>query len=434
MRVCSRWCHVGETHPSLWVHLDFAPEIGHAKLLARAKAFAKRARPMSLDIHVEGTQHPIYDYFALVKFLESVAGRMNSLELAVTGDKIHEFYSLVLEKLLPKANPKSFTRFILHTQQQHYDIFITPPKCKMHLYGYRPDDFCFPVDISPEVLDRIFTPLKILDVCGIFPPWHSKAYHDLVELRLTSIDGLYSGITERELMNMLKASPRLRILHFALNIINQDIHLFPNGPVVLSDLEELGISASYNFQTEPTLEVGSLLRLITPGTKSLYLMLQTEDYGPGTSWEATKSFLSRANISKFHAKCGCLPINDLLRRMPHLTDLVFSSLEGGGSICGFNVKKLRRAIRDAPTVKSPLKSWTMRDCTIYLNQLKLMVDLYPTKSLILYNSNVWEDEEAEERISEAKLPSMFPTIKFIIDKPKTTCPNRPPNAESESDS
>ncbi|KDN33317.1 hypothetical protein RSAG8_13591, partial [Rhizoctonia solani AG-8 WAC10335] len=330
-----------------------------------------KAQPMSLDIHIAGTRNrpSTYNYISLVKFLESLAGRMKALELIITEEQINEFYSLVLEKLLPKANPNIFTRFIIYAQNQHYDVFITPPESRRHSYGNRPDRSHFPVDVSSEVLDRTFTSLKTLHARGVFPPWHSKAYHGLVELRLTSIDGLYSGIAEQELMSILKASPRLQILHFALDIINQN-SCFLNGPISLHELEELVISASYEFQTEPTLEL----------------------------------------------------------------ELVFSHLSGGEWGCGFKEEELRRAIKDAPTVKSHLKSWTLRNCTIYLKELQLMLDLYPTKSLVLHNSNVWEDEEVEERISETKLPIMFPAVKFIQDQPEYTYSRRHSEAESDSDS
>ncbi|KAG8728336.1 hypothetical protein FRC11_011301 [Ceratobasidium sp. 423] len=432
MSICSRWRHIVESHPSLWEHIDFVPNRSHAKLMSRAKTYAKRAQTKPLEIHIAGTERAEYNYWNLVNFLESLAGRMKALELFITEQEIGKFYSLVLEKLLPKSNPTTFTRFSLRSGREHKNVFIAPSKYP--LYGGHRDPSRLPVDLSPEIIERSLASLEALSLCAVFPAWNSRAYHRLVELRLTSQVELYSQIPERDLVAILKASPKLRVLHFAIDIINQWDGSKLNGPIILNDLEELEVFAAYEFQLEPTLEVGSLLRLLTPGNKSLSLLLQTMDYGPSASWEATKDFLARAKISKFHAKCGCLPINDLLRRMPHLTDLVCYRLESGDSGCGFNEKELRRAIKDAPTVKCPLKSWTMRECTIYLNHLKLMIDLYPTKSLILHNSYVWENEEAMERISDAELPTQFPTVKFMVDRPKVTCPRSDRSLGIDSDS
>ncbi|KDN36566.1 hypothetical protein RSAG8_10740, partial [Rhizoctonia solani AG-8 WAC10335] len=215
------------------------------------------------------------------------------------------------------------------------------------------------------------------------------------------MDELYSRISEQDLIAILKASPGLRVLHFAMNIFGQHGGTKLNGSVVLSDLEELGVFSSYDFQEKPTLKVGSLLRLLTPGNKPLSLMLQTLDYGSGASWEAIKGFLARVNVTKFHANNGAPLIGELLRRMPHLTELTFSRLSGRGPVDGITLDALKQAIKDAATVKHPLISWTMRDCRIYLDQLRLMVKLCPTKSLVFYNCIFWENEEAMEPMSGA---------------------------------
>ncbi|CAE6516435.1 unnamed protein product [Rhizoctonia solani] len=437
MSVCSRWRHIVESHPSLWVHIDFVPDSGQAKLISRAKTYAKRAQKKPLEIHIAGAEGAEYSYHDLVQLLESLAGRMKALEIFVAEEDIGEFYPLVLEKLLPKSRPTTFTRFSLRSQREHNNIFIIPSRSSQY-GGQRVSSF-IPVNLSQEILERSFAPLKSLDLCAIFPGWKSKAYHGLVELRLTSsMDELFSQIPEQDLIAILKASPGLRVLHFAIDIINQQKGSTLNGTVILKDLEELEISSSYEFQMRYKLKVGNLLRLLTPGNKPLSLMLQTMDYEPGASWEATKSFLARSNVTRFHAKTGAPLIDELLRRMPHLTDLIFSRLSALGPAAeGITLDALNRAIKDAATVKYPLSSLTVRDCPTYLDRLRLMVELCPTKSLTFCDCVFWENEEARKPMDDAQvaqLLSLFPAIKIVKKEKSPRKSDLAPVYASNSDS
>ncbi|KEP51827.1 putative F-box-like domain protein [Rhizoctonia solani 123E] len=433
MQVCSHWRQIVELHPSLWVHIDFVPDCGDAKLISKAKTRVKRAQAQSLEVHIVGTEDAKYDYSSLAELLESLAGSMKALELTVTEEDIGKFYSLVLKTLLSKSDPTIFTRFSLRSQREHRDIFITPSKSSA--YNHRSENACLSVDLSLEALERTFAALEALDLCSIFPPWNSKAYHGLVELKLTSsMDELYSQIPEQDLITILKASPDLRILHFAMNIVSRQRGTKLNGSVVLNSLEELEISSSYDFQERPALKVDSLLRLLSPGDRPLRLMLQTLDYDSASSWEAIKSFLARSNVTKFHAKSGAPSIDELLRCMPHLTELSFSYC---GPISGFTPDALKRAIKDTKTTKYPLIALTMRDCRIYLDRLRLMVELCPTKSLVFYNCNFWENERGKRPMSDTKLSQLlnrFPTIKFIKEENHAFKSDSAPTWDSGSDS
>ncbi|KAL5632010.1 hypothetical protein ACGC1H_000137 [Rhizoctonia solani] len=433
MQVCSHWRQIVESHPSLWVHVDFVPDCGDAKLISKAKTHVRRAQGKPLEVHIVGTEGAKHDYSSLVELLGSLAGSMKALELIVTEEDIGKFYSLVLKTLLLKSDPTIFTRFSLRSQREHRDIFITPSKS--FAYNHHSENACLSVDISLEALERSFAALEALDLCSIFPPWNSKAYHGLVELKLTSsMDELYSRIPEQDLITILKASPGLRILHFAMNIVSRHKGTKWNGTVVLNSLEELEISSWYDFQDKPALKVESLLRLLSPDNRPLRLMIQTLDYDSASSWQAIKSFLARSNVTKFHAKSGAPSIDELLRCMPHLTELVFSGFDLPP---GFTSDKLKQAIKDSKTAEYPLISLTMRGCRIYLDRLRLMVELCPTKSLVFYNCNFRENEQGQRPMSDTKLSQLlnrFPAIKLIKEENHSFKTDSAPAWDSGSDS
>ncbi|KAG8686046.1 hypothetical protein FRC11_009610 [Ceratobasidium sp. 423] len=260
------------------------------------------------------------------------------------------------------------------------------------------------LDMAEEELEAILAPLTVLHLRGIFPRWDSLAYYNLVDLRLTSAFRYsWCSIKEANLMSVLRASPELRILHFALAIKSRSPEV---APVVLKDLEVINIKTVCRY-AKP-LEVGSVLRLLAPGTRPLRLTLENEVYEEGPSMDEIMRFFERANISRFCAKEGYPPIKTLLPRTPNLQHLVFSSCKH------FSRENLYLSVEygDTPELLAPAQSsWHVRESQLDLDDMESFIDIYHARSLVLSNCYIFEVGE-QEPLAESELFEFTQSVCF----------------------
>ncbi|KAG8684884.1 hypothetical protein FRC11_011469, partial [Ceratobasidium sp. 423] len=145
-----------------------------------------------------------------------------------------------------------------------------------------------------------------LHLQDVFFSRSSELYDGLVDLRLTSpINGNAPQISQSSLLSVLSKSPGLKILYFSLDLItpedvdDEPIHDHPIDPVSLRDLGVVHLSTTHARNVNrSTIHVGSLLRLLAPGSKPLRLTLEvtprmdeplldsddTNEFFPGARW------------------------------------------------------------------------------------------------------------------------------------------------------
>ncbi|CUA74499.1 hypothetical protein RSOLAG22IIIB_11256 [Rhizoctonia solani] len=363
--VCSDWRKTAISCPSLWTHIDIiAHESFHLKLLARARTYVARAAQLPLELHFADVIPFNFNGLLLRIFLSSTYHRVESLNIAVVHN-CRKFYDCIFDELFsPRASrPNIFTKLTTHFPMAN-DRF---------------NEF----DVWPGSTNSFhFTTLHLR---GLFPPWDSGAYSNLIDLRLTaSRDERWAGISESQLRGILVASPRLRIFHFALKLTDWQPDDESVLPVRLDDLEILSIN-TYRAECRTVVKLGHVLRLISPGSKPLQLAISHDfyTYGPTNvdiyeddfSTEELARFFQRSNITDFCSKYQWPYMDRLLGYATNLQNLTLTSyiigLTSGSSV-------------PAPSATtSPLNSFTLHRCVLSLAALEVLLQQRPTNLLIL---------------------------------------------------
>ncbi|KAH7344172.1 hypothetical protein B0J17DRAFT_645575 [Rhizoctonia solani] len=386
-QVCAHWRDIALASPSLWCHIDLAPHPRHHNLLlARAKDHADRAGQLPLEVHVTDIVGATSYYEEhLRQFLASIANRTRSLQISRNCWHIISYEKRVFEELL-RGGSDMFIKLTTHSQSLNYAAFIEPTSED----NYDQDEGVVTVDLSLEQIEQTLERIKVLHASELFPHWDSKAYHGLVDLRLAShCKTEATQVSQSQFVTILKASPGLRVLHFALQLTN-----------VLS-VSMYGDGDGNNLS-----QVASVLRLITPGSKPLRLTLQTGTYSDPSLLDTIKQFMLRSRISRFCAKKGAPPPYELIECAPHLTDLVFDR-------CSYDFTSERLPIDlnhvNASSSDSPIRldSFHIHVSQIYLDDLRLIVAQYPTRSLVMSNCRVYDKASAPGEVSVPKLVSSF---------------------------
>ncbi|KAL5632155.1 hypothetical protein ACGC1H_000235 [Rhizoctonia solani] len=346
--------------------------------LPRALSYVARASHLPLQLHM-AEAYEINQCPSVFEFIGSIASRVIALEYQLGGV---ECLAPVFKSLLANSTPGKLTKLVTRSTSAHANYFLLTPETWTDIDDNGMPDFGTRLDISDEQLETLFAPLTILHVCAIFPRWGSVAYHNLVDLRLTSsFEYSWSSIRETNLVSVLKASPGLRIFHFSLGIKYQSTE---SAAVPLEDLEVL------NIKTWPTItdrtEVGSILRLIAPGRRPLRLTIQNIFYEEGLSIDETVQFFERSNIARFCAKQSYPPVKRLLPRAQNLEEFVICS-------CKLNWRA-SIDIADDPHYASQSSepapfSWYIRECQVRLDDMLAFHDDYHPRSLILANCDVY---------------------------------------------
>ncbi|KAL5632235.1 hypothetical protein ACGC1H_000288 [Rhizoctonia solani] len=422
--VCSRWRLVALGSCSLWSHIDYRPDPYkwfYPKLLARARLHIFRSGGVPLDVCL-AVESEAYNNKCRDNPVESlcklVAPRMNSLRLELDGlswmlttdrdassSVLHTLFSTCTPGMLTKLVTKDEERFgFLATKDDHNFQTST-----VHL------------DLTSPHLNTIFTSITVLHLTGLFPPWSSHAYRGLVDLRLCA--GCIpddDAIAEAELVNILKASPGLRIIHFELGItewMRRDDGL-PVPRVFLSELEVLQVSSGTGLSF---CRVENFLRLLEPGRKPLHLSIRhhssAADTKPHTT--ETRAFFMRSNITKLHVT-RFPQIFELLPWLPHLKVMILSDF-----------------IRweQQPSDWYPLhhQSTTQLDtcylltCVLPLDDVLALARCYKPRSLVLFGGGFHRDRpdvKLQTRVVKKEVSAICSNVKI----PKTR-----PNLEEHRD-
>ncbi|CAE6430867.1 unnamed protein product [Rhizoctonia solani] len=401
--VCSYWRRVAINSPSLWTHVDFIPHKSlHRELLARAETHIARAGQLPIELHVMDSNPLAYSAATLRRFLSSIRHRVRSLNVAVTHNW-RQFHGAVLNEL-----------FLNHASKP---TALTKLTTSFPMADDETDEF---VDWFDDTNDG-FGHLTVLHLHGLFPLWRSVAYHNLVDLRLSSpSDERWARISELALQAILEASPGLRVLHFALQITDRQRDDKSIIPVHLNHLEVLSIS-TYRGREEILLRPGHVLRLIAPGSKPLRLSichsLEEDDLnGPGFSYSELVKFFRRSNIAKFCTKYAYPQLDRLLCHASNLEDLALDS-------CMFGWQGTKSLHRSSPAT-SRLNSLILHNCSPSLDQLEVLLEQHPAKQVFLCRCH-WGDIEDPflvqspfERVLE--LFGRYPDTKLITQPSNPT--------------
>lgn len=383
--VCSLWRRIAIGSRTLWSYIQISDSectySNHARLLARAKVFAARADPSPVDIRIIPGSHSCYDV-NLNKFCASVAPRIRSFDLAAESFEGRRLS--VLRDWLSNCKAGPLNKLVLkrktsHSTFERIEASESPTSSNSLL-----------LEMPHEYLEERLRPIGVLRLTGIYFHWTSQAYHGLVELGLFPINGGENlSITHPQLKAILAASPRLRELHFGLQITDIPPPADLGGAVSLEDLEVV------NLCSMKGVHYGPLLQLLAPGTKPLQLSLNSrltssQSFPPN---EAI-AFFSRSNVAKLHIesfhtedtstnKYQPLVLLELLSYLPALQALslrcFYLGQPGGQPQSHEPSSHVGTELKSHPT--SQLALVHLRDCTIDLDYLRRAVQTVPIQKL-----------------------------------------------------
>ncbi|KDN35473.1 hypothetical protein RSAG8_11556, partial [Rhizoctonia solani AG-8 WAC10335] len=325
----------------------------------------------------------------LKQFIASIAPRTKSLEIVRSGLYTSGFEREGLAGIL-RGCSKIFTRLAMRSKGLCRPGYIRP-------FVENDKHWDRKVDLSPEQIERGLAHLTVLHASQISPEWGSTAYQGLVDLRLIP-NHKYTRecpiIEASEFIAILKASPRLRILHFGLDLSFSHGLSTDKVNVWLKELEVLHLSASGVYSPQDTeYEIQYIMRHITPGKKPLRLTLDRVHYQARVPLEGMKAFFSKSCIVKFCARRGTPPPVELVDCAPHLTQLVFDC-------CRYDQTY---GFYQGPSKIPSLDSWILRDSLIYAEDLRLLSIQYSAESIIMSNRRFFSKEEGPVEIPEPKL-------------------------------
>ncbi|CAE6472548.1 unnamed protein product [Rhizoctonia solani] len=341
--ICSSWRRIAMNSPVLWSHIDIALDHSlNPNLFKRANAYARRVGLYPVSIHIanaksirEQERHSLrqtvtdpvlyeawgdWEDLQEFKFLTELT-RIKSLEIDLCLlDGLRDCHFSMLEYFLARCEPGTFTQYTTRVSATTRlppagGSFIEPANAPRTIKGAL---LCLP----SRHFESIWLGTSSIRINGLCPHWTSKAYHGLVELYL---DLGMPKITEAQLVNMLKSSPELRILH-----INADItHPSPYGasitPIFLNELEQLTVIQLWPDDPNNKLQDPSnFVRWIAPGQKPFKLT------SFGSTLEEFPRFCARSSITQLHIETWVDNILcEIIRQCPALKILILSAFDFG---------------------------------------------------------------------------------------------------------
>ncbi|KAG8690235.1 hypothetical protein FRC11_013015 [Ceratobasidium sp. 423] len=312
--VCSRWRQIALASRVLWSHIDIALSCPLSRgFHDRAEAYVVRAHPMPLDIHLidpgrlqpaeesepaaDDTSSGLSSLGAPDRFDEwddlmydnnpeeftflssSEAPYIRTLGLLVHYE-YHPIHSRAMEHCLANCLLGSLSELTVHVPNEGY---TTPTFFETRSDSSTSTYLC----LSEQQLERVWHSVTTLHLQGKYPPWASTAYHGLADLRLSG----GRDISSSNLVNILKASPGLRILHCDFRISDSPSSGASVTPVSLQELETLDLKEMSEA------DVGCFLQWLKPGSKPLQLSFR----GNPTS-SMLEGFFSRSNVQELRVK------------------------------------------------------------------------------------------------------------------------------------
>ncbi|KAG8708871.1 hypothetical protein FRC09_000987 [Ceratobasidium sp. 395] len=373
--VCKHWHQVVINTPSLWVYIDLVVSGQHKKKhYTRASRLIKRAASLPLLVRIHSPARSSSKHIQqLTDWLAPVANRIYSLDMS-EGQPSKEMLSAVLKCWLEHGVPGTVKKLNLlrysRQARNHSHRFLEGDTMT-------PSANCWQIGVSQQRLDEFFRPIEILKLDGLFPHWHSQAYHGLTHLKLDT-----GRITEAELINLLSQSPQLRTLAFNLEILNTEPLDTPVIPIRFPQLELLVLDDMEDVN------VGSLLRLIAPGSGPLRLYLGINSTIPAANLAQTEelhAFIERSNITSLHLsgtkKDADTWFPQALSHFPRLRLLALN-----------DYSLIQHDTAEYNSVCPSLRELYLFDCNIDINLLERLLRAHSIQFLRVVDSRVVGDE------------------------------------------
>lgn len=283
--VCTRWRRIMLDDPAFWAHIDVVPIYTRTQdFLARTEAYVARVGKMPLDIHFHCSAYNVgpSDLQSVLEFITTYGPQTRSLYLDTpTGSG--GWGDMILQWCYMDCTPGTFTDLIVQDMDS-----IVP-----FTNDGRTSPYALRGELTPDRMDKLLHSVTNLRLHGLYFPWAHQAYHGLVELSLTRYIGSDIRITEAELIDIFRSSPRLQTLKFNIPISDPVPEPSSMSAVHLEDLEVL------NLTYLESRHLGNFLRLLTPGSKPLRFSFTHHDgnFLPPVKDEIT-SFFARSNVAR----------------------------------------------------------------------------------------------------------------------------------------
>ncbi|CAE6484218.1 unnamed protein product [Rhizoctonia solani] len=412
--VCSRWRTIALGSASLWSRIDFHHSMckEYYSSLDWARDHISRSGEMPLDIYIsaapDGPKEGYYDG-PMKDLCRLAAPRMRSLHIGFDDFPIDELrgrgYSAIAN-LFSHCGPGPLTEISTHSE---YFGFFTSEHTALAASW----TMCLAVGLSQ--FEDVLSSVTTLHLVGLYPPWTSRAYYGLVELRLITSPNGDASIPEWQLINILRASPGLRIIQTSIDIASRvDENL--DVSVSLPDLEVLQVDS------EPFRDTNSchleLVRFLTSGPRPLRFTMQCSGLQLTESSKAqTKAFLVRSNVTQFYADRVCCPF-DLLPSMPRLKALVLSDCTSLPAVQSDIVDHSDQQ-NSTSVVYPKLHICVVLDCSLSLDEFLSAIRQCQIQSLKIYGSRFQKGidrQEVDLETLERELSGLCPDVQ-IRDAP-----------------
>ncbi|KAG8717344.1 hypothetical protein FRC09_014419 [Ceratobasidium sp. 395] len=394
--ICTYWRQITTNTPSLWGHINLVvPGPYTQQSYGRASRFIGRTTntPLFIRIHNGFTTSSAVHVQRLTKWLAPIANRIYSLDMS-EGRPSKEMLISVLRCWLEHGTPgtvKELSISYCGCGDNNHFRFIEPA-----LASNRKS---WQLDISSQRFEEFFQPIVLLRFEGLFPPWHSQAYHGLIHLRLDT-----GRIKEAELLDILSQTPQLRTLSFRLRVSNMRPHDSDQvAPVHLPRLEIL------NLNEMETTDVWGLLRLLEPGSGPLRLSLAVSDGEPWVSWSSFASnkevhaFIRRSNITALHLT-GAMGAQDVW--FPQLLS-IFPQLH---SLALKDYSLIQHDTGEYDRVCLSLRELCLISCEIDINLLERLLRAHSIQVLRVEDCDTMGDRASIEELPNT-LSALVPNVK-----------------------
>ncbi|EUC61160.1 F-box-like domain protein, putative [Rhizoctonia solani AG-3 Rhs1AP] len=403
--VCFGWRQIAIASYDLWTRIDLV--LHHSlgpRFLARAKVYVNRACRLPLDVHMidptlgqdhlYGNPYDFDDY----SFLSLAQTPMRALSLASYHGLRDEHYNFIWYCLMNCAQ-QTLKQLVIRDERDCSGSYCFIESADNH-HGTE----SLQVDLPLQKLEGVWDSVSVLRLVGLYPYWTSRAYHQLVDLRLGSDKmGGRVPVTEAQIVDILRASPRLRIFHLHLRFTDalpDDARVLP---IQLDELESVNLSS---IKVNPS----QILRFISPGQKPLQLSIH------GRPTDVVEQFLMRSNITQLRMVAWrTYPLINALCLCPNLQKLV---LDVWGKMKDNNFQSIpEQEHGGATTAPTRLHSLYILRCDgVRLDDLRNIVERHSVQELTLWDTypTIYDEDSSESQTADQfEVSRLCPVVNYL---------------------